>query len=157
MQLKLLTLTLPLAALPAAAFAAPAAQPIELSGEVRIVAVELVDGQPREVLRAPKVVVPGDRLVFHTAYRNAGGAPVRDFVVTNPVPAGVTVSGEGPALELVSIDGGKSWNRLAALSVTAADGSRRPAMPGDITHLRWSMREIPPGGEGRLTYHAIVR
>ena len=54
------------------------------------------------------MVVPGDKLVFATADRNTGASAVNNFVVTNPIPAGVMLAPEGVAPADVSVDGGKS-------------------------------------------------
>src|SRR3546814_2301425 len=43
------------------------------------------EGKPRILLEEPKVVVPGDRLVFVLNYRNAGAQPADKFVITNPM------------------------------------------------------------------------
>jgi len=64
------------------------------------------------------------------------------YTVTSPVPAGLTLqSASHPGLE-ISTDGGRSWRRLL-------DPDNIP--PG-ATHLRWRV-----GGEGRLSYRAVVR
>jgi len=64
------------------------------------------------------------------------------YTVTSPVPAGLALlSASQPGLE-VSTDGGRSWRRLG-------DPDR---IPRGITHLRWQV-----GGDGRLSYRAVVR
>lgn len=143
-------------------FAAPAAfaqdaAPVELKGEVKLDKVVVENGKERHVLTEPKVVVPGDRLVFGTTYRNVSGKPVKDFVVTNPLPAGVMLAPEGAEAQTVSVDGGKTWGRLVALTVADGNGGRRSASAADVTHLRWTLAEIAPGASGSLTYDAIVR
>jgi hypothetical protein len=57
----------------------------------------------------------------------------------------------------VSVDGGKSWGKLAALTIANADGSIRPAAHSDVTHVRWVLETIAAGAQGRLTYPAIIR
>lgn len=132
------------------------AQPVELKGDVKLDKLVTVGGQTQHVYSAPEVVVPGDRLLFSTAYRNAGTAPVKNFVVTNPIPAGVTLASEGAEMHEVSVDGGKTWGKLAALTVPAGT-TRRAAVPSDVTHLRWTLAVLAPGAQGSVTYNAIVR
>lgn len=148
------------AAPPAAPTAAPTpvpASPIELVGDVKLVRTSVENGQSKQTLVDPKVVVPGDRLIFSTRYRNVGRLPVNNFVVTNPLPGAVMLAPEGAASQVVSVDGGKTWGALAALQVDDGKGARRPAVAADVTHLRWTLPLLQPGAAGVLTYHAIVR
>jgi uncharacterized repeat protein (TIGR01451 family) len=116
------------------------------------------DGKTRLVLEEPKVVVPGDRLVFVLNYKNLGGKPATDFVVTNPMPGAVAYQGTPDAGAIVSVDGGKSWGPMASLKVHKADGSVRAAYPEDVTHVRWAMKSpIPVGAAGKLSFRGVVR
>lgn len=133
------------------------AQPVELTGEVKVDRVVVENGAEKHVLSDPEVVVPGDRLVFRTTYHNPSVQSVKDFVVTNPVPAGVMLAPEGAEAHLVSVDGGKTWGHLAALTLAGEAGAIRPATSADVTHLRWVIAQIAPGARGALTYNAIVR
>lgn len=120
--------------------------------------VPAADGRNRVVLETPTLVTPGDKLVFVLAYRNAGSAPARDFVVTNPMPSAVAYQSAVSDGATVSIDGGRSWGSLAQLRVRESDGRWRSARAEDVTHIRWAMRQpIPAGGQGRLSFRGIVR
>ena len=64
------------------------------------------------------------------------------YTVVSAVPAHLALeSASYPGLE-VSTDGGRNWRRLADPDVIQAG----------TTHLRWRV-----GGEGRLSYRAVVR
>ena len=116
------------------------------------------DGKTRLVLEEPRVVVPGDRLVFVLAYKNLGGKPATDFVVTNPMPGAVAYEGSGDVSAIVSINGGKNWGTLSTLKFRKADGTIRSAYPEDVTHVRWAMKApIPVGAEGKLSFRGVVR
>lgn len=116
------------------------------------------DGKARLVLEEPRVVVPGDKLVFVLAYRNQGAKPATDFVVTNPLPGAVAYQGTADSGAIVSVDGGKSWGPIAALKVRRTDGTVRPAYPEDVTHVRWTMKTpIPVGAAGKLSFRGVVR
>ncbi len=159
--MKKITLLIVSAALFASATTAPLAaqeQPISLVGDVKVektVADEA--GQPKTVLVDPDLVVPGDRLIFGTDYRNNGAEAVANFVMTNPVPAAVRLAPDADADLTVSVDGGASWGTLAELTVTAEDGSTRSAEHADVTHIRWTLAAVDPGASGRLQYPAIIR
>ena len=144
-----------------ALLAAPAAMAargqVTLKGDVKLEKTVTVDGQPRLVLDDPKVVVPGDRLLFSTGYANAGGEAVSNLVVTNPVPPAVVVAEDSAAALQVSVDGGRSFGSLASLEVRDAAGTARRAAAADITHIRWTIATIAPGASGAVADHGIVR
>lgn len=134
-----------------------AAAPIALAGEIKVRKQVVDHGVEREVLVEPQVVIPGDKLVFRTTYRNTSAEIVRDFVITNRLPAGVALSPDAAQSALVSVDGGKSWGKLDVLEVNDGAGNKRPALASDVTHLRWVLPEIKPGGSGEVTYDASVQ
>lgn len=136
---------------------AQAAQPIELIGDVKLDKVVVENGHEKHVMVEPKVVVPGDKLVFATAYRNTGSAAVNNFVVTNPIPAGVMLAPDGAAQAAVSVDGGKTWGKLVQLTVSGPGGTKRAAQTSDVTHVRWTLALLAPGASGTVSYRAIVR
>ena len=116
------------------------------------------DGKTRVMLHEPKVVTPGDQLIFILNYQNRGSSAANNFVVTNPLPNAVAYQGTADASAEVSIDGGKIWGTLAALKVADGQGRWRSARPEDVTHVRWTMKQpIPVGAQGKLSFRGIVR
>ena len=114
-------------------------------------------GRNKLVLEEPKLVVPGDKLVFVLQYQNKSGAPANNFVVTNPLPNAVTFQAALNDGAVVSVDGGHSWGMLATLKVK--DGATlRNANAADVTHIRWTFtKPIPAGSAGKLMFRGIVR
>ena len=148
------TVMLALIAVPAVA----AAQAVILQGDVKVEkTVVEADGEQRKELVDPDVIVPGDRLVMGTDYRNNGVEPVANFVVTNPLPAAVRLAPDADPALIVSVDGGSNWGPLSSLTVATEDGGTRPAQHSDVTHVRWTLARIEPGASGRLEYPAIIR
>lgn len=142
-----------------ASTAAVAADKVALDSKVFVERqVAAADGKMKIVREDPKMVVPGERLLFILNYKNEGAAPADKFVVTNPIPQSVSfVASDSAGLD-VSVDGGKNWGRLAALKVKAADGSLRAAAAADVTHVRWIFaKPIPVGGSGSLSFQGLVR
>ncbi len=131
--------------------------PVHLTGDVKVDKVVVENGKETHVLVDPNLVVPGDKLVFSTSYHNSSTQPVTNFVVTNPLPGAVKLAPEGADQLVVSVDGGATYGPLATLKVKGADGATRPATADDVTHVRWVLARIAPGGKGTLSYHAIVR
>ncbi|HEX8388550.1 MAG TPA: hypothetical protein VF636_06000 [Sphingomonas sp.] len=144
-----------LLATPAAALAA---NDVALKSTVLQEKTVQVQGQARTVLEAPKLVTPGDKLVFVLEYRNQGAKPAADFVVTNPLPSAVAFERAESPGAVVSADGGKSFGELARLTVANPDGTRRPATATDVTHIRWTLQTaIPAGQGGKLSFRGRVR
>lgn len=141
------------------AVAAPAlaAQQVALQSDVQVERAQVVNGRQQLVLQPPKTVVPGDKLVFRTQYKNGGAQAATRFVVTNPVPAAVAWTGDGSAGVEASVDGGRTFGALSALRVKGATGQFRSATPADVTHLRWTVATIAPGAGGQLLYRGVVR
>ena len=132
--------------------------PVALSGDVMAVETSVDDvGNTSTKLVAPSVIVPGDRLIFGTDYANNGAETANNFVVTNPLPAAVRLAPDADPELTVSVDGGASWGKLSALSITNEDGTTRSAIHADVTHVRWTLVSIAPGTSGRLEYPAIIR
>ncbi|WP_374543532.1 hypothetical protein [Sphingorhabdus sp.] len=149
-----------IAALMALAAAAPAiSAPVELASDVFVEREQKrADGTVATVLEAPKLVVPGDQLVFVVRYRNVGAQPATNFTVTNPIPRAVAFSGTMDGTEIVSVDGGKNWGILSQLKVVKADGNLRQAVPADVTHLKWTMNQtLAAGSAGKLVFRGVVR
>ncbi|WP_298282467.1 hypothetical protein [Novosphingobium sp.] len=147
-------LAITLATAPAMAQLQPS---VVLEGGVKLEKTVEANGRTQIVLEDPKVVVPGDKLLFSTKYANKGSQQVDNFVVTNPVPQAVRVADDSAATLQVSVDGGAAYGLLSGLTVKQADGAARPARAEDITHIRWIVPAIAPGGSGTVEYHAIVR
>lgn len=96
-------------------------------------------------------LAPGQRVVTILRWRRESGDGA--FVITNPLPRAITYQKSSAGEEEVSIDGGRTWGRLAALRV----GSRS-ATPEDVTHVRWRIpARLASQGRGQIAYAGIVR
>ena len=116
------------------------------------------DGRAHIALQTPKVVTPGDRLVFILRYQNEGIAPARQFTVTNPLPSAVSYEGTADDAALVSVDGGQNWGSLPTLRVKEDDGRWRSARPDEVTHIRWTLAQpLQAGATGKLSFRGTVR
>lgn len=148
--IALIALSVPAAALAANDVALTSAMFVER-------AVIQPGGAAKVTLEQPKSVPPGARLVFVLSYRNQGKAPATNFVVTNPIPAGVTFDSTSDAGASFSVDDGKTYGPLTALHVTIG-GTSRAALPENVTHIRWVLRTpIPVSGTGKLSFRGLVR
>jgi uncharacterized repeat protein (TIGR01451 family) len=142
---------------PAAALAA--ADNVTLSSHVFVEKVKPgPNGKPLTVLEEPRLVTPGDKLVFELSYRNQGAQPATGFVITDPIPSAVTFTGAVSPGAVYSVDGGRTWGPLAALRVATANGASRPATAADVTTVRWSFSQaIPAGAAGKVSFRGVVK
>jgi uncharacterized repeat protein (TIGR01451 family) len=140
---------------PATAFAA---DNVSLTSKVFVERVKPgADGKPVAVREELGIVTPGDKLVFVLGYHNGGAEPATGFTLTDPIPPSIAFVGSDDQSAIVSVDGGKSWGALASLKVVQADGSSRPAVAADVTHIRWSFsRPIAAGSRGELSFRGVV-
>jgi len=81
----------------------------------------------------------GDRVVTILTWDAPRGG---SYTVTSPVPPGLALTSASHSGLEVSTDGGRRWRRLADPD----------DIPHGTTHLRWRV-----GGDGRLSYRAVVR
>jgi uncharacterized repeat protein (TIGR01451 family) len=139
--------------------AAIAASPLQLSSDVFVERqIKRTDGSIATVLEMPKLVVPGDSLVFVVKYKNIGPVAANNFTVTNPLPRAVAFNGTSDGREIVSVDGGISWGPLAKLQLTGNDGKSRPARMTDVTHIKWNLaKTLLAGSEGKLMFRGVVK
>ena len=148
-----------------AALAAPAVlmaqspQAVTLTSKAFVVKqVPDADGKLKNTLVVPERVFPRDPLVFMLEYRNTAKTPASGFVINNPIPANVIYTGVEQPWATVSVDGGKTFGPLATLKVAKGDGTMRPALPSDVTAVRWQFAQpIAPAATGRVSYFGMVK
>jgi uncharacterized repeat protein (TIGR01451 family) len=115
-------------------------------------------GKPVTVREEPRIVTPGDRLVFELAYRNVGAEPATGFTITDPIPSSVVFTGGESEGAVFSVDGGRTWGPLASLRVAQPNGASRAATPADVTHVKWVFaRAIPAGAAGSVSFRGVVK
>jgi uncharacterized repeat protein (TIGR01451 family) len=121
---------------------------------------EVVDalGHRKVLLVEPKLVVPGTRILYVFNYRNNGQKPATGVVFTDPIPTSISFLGTDDVNAVVSTDSGVTWGPLAQARVKTATGALRPALPSDVTHIRWAFRApVMPGVSGKLSFRGIVK
>lgn len=133
------------------------AQDVALTGTVMLEQSVTRNGAETTELVEPKSVVPGDHLMISTVYRNGGAKDAENVVVTNAIPPAVSFAQAESANGFkVSVDGGKTWGDLAALTISD-QGRTRPATPADVTHVRWTIAKVAPGAQGKVEFRGIVK
>lgn len=114
-------------------------------------------GVKRHQLVTPTKVVPGDHMVYSLTYKSTYPVPLTNVELTDPIPAGTVLEDDGTGTYDVSVDGGKSWGKLATLTIADGKGGSRPAQAADVTTVRWVVAQIAPGGSGKVSFRALVK
>lgn len=151
-----------LCCLAVAGTAAAQEQPIQITSSA-LLEKEVVNEKGEKVLvRQPATkVLPGEEVIFVNSYANAGQASADNVVINNAIPehmtyVGGSARGEETAVTY-SVDG-KTFGPLEQLTVTDADGSKRPAAALDVTHIRWTRTSpLVSGKEGQVEFRARLK
>lgn len=118
------------------------------------------EGQPpAKSYAAPDVVVPGDRVRITLTFTNGGAVPAAGVNIVNPIPEGLVFDGTDDRQDFtVSVDGGKTFGALAALTVTGTGTAPRTATVGDVTHVRWLWTAtVAPGQTRSVAFFGKVK
>lgn len=126
--------------------------------------VEVVgdDGSTDYKMVEPGKVLPNDEIIYITTFKNAGGEPATDIVITDVIPNNSVYKdgsafGAGTQISF-SVDGGDSFAPADELQATNAQGDQIQARPGDYTHIRWVYtRPLEPGEESTVTFRTIIK
>ena len=110
-------------------------------------------------------VSPGQVLFFTLNYTNKGDEKAVNVVVNNPIPDGtvyVNDSAKGKGSDITfSIDQGKTFKKASLLTYEFAEASGKKkklkASPEQYTHVRWVIKEVPPGASGSLSFQVRVK
>ncbi|MDE2349902.1 MAG: DUF11 domain-containing protein [Gammaproteobacteria bacterium] len=152
------------AGLVAAALAGAAgAQPqIDVRTTAQVLRQLRIDGKPRVTLVPADRVVAGDPVVYTLAVRNVGAAPAAAVVVTTPIPPRMRYlagSAAGPGARVsFSVDGGRTYDAPAKLTVLGRDGKPRAADAADYTNIRWLLQDqLQAGSVAFVRFRAVLR
>jgi len=133
------------------------ASPIQITNAVfQEVEVKAADGTVDKKLVPATAVVPGGEVVYEITYQNSGSDTATDVVINNPLPEELSYVGSSVRVDAFSVDGGKTFGKLADLKVETADGPRA-AEAADVTNLRWIVDSLAPGAKGVVGFRARVK
>ena len=120
-----------------------------------------VNGETGHQLVDPSVthdkVIPGSHVVAVLHYRNDFAQAIERVPVVDTLDKALILSDVTGADYDVSVDGGKTFGKLAALAVSDGKGGSRAAQLADVNAVRWNIARIEPGQSGDLAFHAVVR
>ena len=128
---------------------------------------EVVETTPKgKITRlvATRSASPGDVLEYQLDYKNEGDEAASNAVIEDPIPKGTTFLANSAAGENAEItfssDGGKTYALPVKLTyeVRLPSGAieRRVATPAEYTHIRWTVKQVPPGKSGKVSFKVHV-
>ncbi len=106
----------------------------------------------------PESIVPGDKVVYTTAYHNKGDQKADQVAITNTVPENlVYIDGSAEQSNVpvtFSFDGGKNFDAAEKLIIKNSDGTDRAATSKDYTHIRWIIESVASQNKGVVQFSA---
>jgi len=123
------------------------AQPAQITSELRVERVEIVDG--KTVFKPAQLSKPGDLLEYRVKYTNRSASAATGLVANLPIPAGTTLvaRSELPPGVLASTDGAHFAPPPLMRAVGQPDGSERqvPVPIEEYRALRWNLGTLAAG------------
>lgn len=138
---------------------------MEVSITASKVVVETVNGAKATKNVPAQAAVSGDMLFFTVTYKNIGNETATNAVINNPISAGMSyvdnsVTGTNADISF-SIDGGKNFKKASFLTyelkLPSGSTEKHTARPEEYTHIRWTIKSVPAGGGGELSYQVRVK
>ncbi|OGU13301.1 MAG: hypothetical protein A2076_10875 [Geobacteraceae bacterium GWC2_53_11] len=127
--------------------------------------VETVKGEKTRKSVSAHSAQSGDTLTFTVKYKNTGNEAATNAVINNPIAAGMSyidnsVTGANADISF-SIDGGKNFKKASFLTyevkLPTGTTEKHTARPEEYTHIRWTIKSVPAGGSGELSYKVKVK
>lgn len=118
-----------------------------------------VGADGKEKLTPADRVKPGDLIEYRVRYTNKGSAPVNDFAVTLPIPAGLELvaQSDAPRAPLASMDGA-TFKPVPLMRTVRKDG-REVTVPVPLAEyraLRWQAGQLGAGKVAQFSARARV-
>ena len=127
--------------------------------------METVNGVKLNTSVPVQSAVSGDTLTFTIYYNNIGNETATNAVVDNPISSETSyidnsVTGASADISF-SIDAGKNFKKASDLTyaVKHSGGSTEniTARPEEYTDIRWTIKAVPPGSSGILSYKVKIK
>lgn len=149
-------------AMPAQVFAKP-----DVKIHIEALKQVIVEENGKKVVkRVPaKEAKPGDTVIFQLHYHNEGDQPAINAALVDPIPMETmyikdSAFGAGSTITF-SADEGKTYASPDKLvrTIKKADGTVETKLipPRFYTHIRWLIKEIPPGKGGVCTFQVELK
>ncbi|MBB5377664.1 hypothetical protein HNQ07_003163 [Deinococcus metalli] len=142
-------------------------QNVKYTAVQKLVKVTTDGGKRTETLVAsPLTVVRGDVLVEEVTVQNVGRQTLPQVTVTMPMPNGTSFTGQATAASgritlAYSTDGGRNFTptpqHISSVTQNGKTVLQKSAAPmGEVTNVRWNVRDVKAGETLKLTYRVSV-
>jgi uncharacterized repeat protein (TIGR01451 family) len=160
--LRLITVVAVVAASAASAWAKPELV-VSIASTKEVASVK--NGKRTTRVVPAKSAAPGDVVTYTLSYVNKGDEAATDAVIDDPIPTTATYvanSATGAGSEITfSNDGGKTYAAPVMLfydyTLPSKKVERRVATPDQYTHVRWTVKRVPPGAKGEVSFKVRVK
>ena len=110
----------------------------------------------------PKLVLPGDVILYTIISENIGTAQAENVVINNPVPNNSKYrsgSAVGKNTKITfSIDGGKTFDVPGKLIVKDKNGKESKAKAEIYTNIRWVyVKPLAPGDKSKVSFKTEIK
>ncbi|NQT24568.1 DUF11 domain-containing protein [candidate division KSB1 bacterium] len=114
-----------------------------------------------ETSGADVVYAPSDTIEYVILAKNTGDGVMTDPEIVDPIPQGVQYIAESAAGEncriLFSVNQGIRYSEWPVRLPASGDQNARDTRPGEITHIKWMIREsIPADSQKTLSFKVVV-
>lgn len=124
---------------------------------------EVPDGKATKLVPAT-AATPGDVLEYRLVFKNEGDETATNAVIEDPIPKGTTYlanSATGNDAEIsFSNDKGRTYAPPVRLTyeVKLPNGTveKRVATPAEYTNVRFTLKQVPAGAEGKVAFRVRV-
>jgi len=126
---------------------------------------ETKNGITTTKLVTTKSAASGEILHYTLTYLNKGDETAINAEIVDPIPAGTvyiadSATGKGAEIEF-SADGGKAFAHPVKVSheyrLSSGKVEKRVATPDDYTHIRWTIKQVPAGAGGAVSFNVKVK
>lgn len=136
--------------------------------EMKVIAEKAVvvkkDGNKIVKMEPVSKVNPGELITYTIKYKNVGDEEAVNAVFEDAIPKGATYfpdSAEGKDSDITFSVDGKTFNKPPLLTYelknAAGKITKRNALPEEYAHIRWVVKKVMPGEEGKVSFKAKIQ
>ncbi len=109
----------------------------------------------------PKLVLPGDIILYEIEFENISDQVISNIVVNNPLPNNSSYragSASGEATDITFSVDGKEYKQADALVLKDKTGKTWLAKPEDYRAIRWIYKKsLKPGEKSKVSYKTQIK
>jgi len=119
------------------------------------------DGKKQFNFVEPKLVLPGDVILYEIEFENVSDQVISDIVVNNPLPNNSKYragSAQGKSTQITFSVDGNNYKKAEGLVVKDKAGKSWLAKPEDYQAIRWVYKQaLKPGEKSKVSYKTEIK